>query len=107
MTATSGPTDRRRSQAERALQYVLTEMEGGLNRVRILRTLRERPRNANQVAEALDLDYKTVRHHLNVLREKDLVERGTDGYGAVYLPTDAVRRCWDTVEDIADRLRGA
>jgi DNA-binding transcriptional ArsR family regulator len=106
MTAGHNPTDNS-GQAERVLQYVLEEMEGGLNRVRILRTLREQPRNANQLAEALDLDYKTVRHHLELLREKDLVERSSDGYGAVYLPTETVKRCWDTVERIADRLRGA
>ncbi len=53
---------------EAVLWYVLTGTRGGENRVRILKTVEEQPRNANQLAETLDLDYKTVRHHLDVLR---------------------------------------
>ncbi len=54
---------------EGALWYVLTGTRGGTNRVRLLRALDKRPRNANQLADDLDLDYKTVRHHLDVLVE--------------------------------------
>ncbi|NIC00613.1 winged helix-turn-helix domain-containing protein [Halobacterium sp. R2-5] len=89
---------------EAALWYVLTGTRGGPNRVRILRAVAERPRNANQLAEDLDLDYKTVRHHLDVLVDNDIVEASGDDYGAVYLPTDAVRDHWDTVEEIMEEV---
>lgn len=85
---------------EGVLWYVLTGTRGGPNRVRILRALAERPRNANQLAADLDLDYKTVRHHLGVLEENDVVRDSGDDYGAVYLPTDRTRHHWDVVEDI-------
>lgn len=85
---------------EGVLWYVLTGTRGGRNRVRILRELAERPRNANQLAEDLDLDYKTVRHHLEVLVDNDVLESSGDEYGAVYLPTDRARHHWDTVEAI-------
>ena len=87
---------------EGVLWYVLTGTRGGPNRVRILRTVDERPRNANQLAEDLDLDYKTVRHHLDVLMDNDMVTSSGDDYGAVYLPTDRVRNYWDTVEQIME-----
>ena len=85
---------------EAVLWYVLTGTRGGLNRARILRAIDERPRNANQLAEALDLDYKTVTHHLGVLEENDVLEKSGDEYGAIYLPTDRARHHWDTIEDI-------
>jgi len=85
---------------EGVLWYVLTGTRGGTNRVRILQALDERPRNANQLAEDLDLDYKTVRHHLDVLMDNDIVENSGDDYGAVYLPTERVRANWETVEEI-------
>ncbi|MFC6835343.1 ArsR/SmtB family transcription factor [Halomarina ordinaria] len=85
---------------EAALWYVLTGTRGGPNRARILWTLRQRPRNANQLAETLDLHYETVRHHLDVLQDNDVVTRGGEGYGAVYLPSERVRQQWDVVESI-------
>jgi len=89
---------------EAALWFVLTGTRGGPNRVRLLRAVAERPRNANQLAEDLDLDYKTVRHHLDVLVGNDIVQSSGDDYGAVYLPTDAARDHWDTVEEIIEEV---
>lgn len=89
---------------EGALWYVLTGTRGGKNRVRLLRALDERPRNANQLAENLDLDYKTVRHHLDVLADNGVVRDSGDDYGAVYLPTDRTRQHWDTVEQIIEQV---
>ena len=85
---------------EAVLWYVLTGTRGGRNRIRILRALDERPRNANQLAEDLDLDYKTVRHHLEVLEDNGILEDSGDDYGAIYLPTDRARKHWETVEEI-------
>ncbi|SEO97474.1 transcriptional regulator, ArsR family [Halogranum amylolyticum] len=89
---------------EGVLWYVLTGTRGGKNRVRLLQALDERPRNANQLAEDLDLDYKTIRHHLDVLMENDVVENSGNGYGTVYLPSDRVRNNWDTVETIITKV---
>jgi len=82
------------------LWYVLTGTRGGDNRARVLAAVAERPRNPNRLAEALDLDYKTVRHHLDVLVEHDIVASSGDEYGAVYGPTDRAREHWGVVEEI-------
>lgn len=89
---------------EAVLWQVLAGTRGGPNRARLLRALDERPRNANQLAEDLDLAYKTVRHHLDVLEENDVIESTDQNYGAIYLPTDRTRTHWDTVEEIIDQL---
>jgi len=86
---------------EGVMWYVLAGTRGGENRARILAAIDERPQNPNQLAEALDLDYTTVRHHLDVLADNGMVERAGEGYGAVYLPSDRVRDHWDIVEQIA------
>lgn len=88
---------------EAALWYVLTGTRGGENRIRLLRALDERPRNANQLADDLDLDYKTVRHHLDVLMDNDVVQNSGDDYGTVYLPTPRARQHWETIETIMER----
>ncbi|TYL39134.1 ArsR family transcriptional regulator [Natronococcus pandeyae] len=89
---------------EAVLWYVFTGTRGGPNRVRLLRALDERPRNANKLAEDLDLDYKTVRHHLEVLVDNDVVESSGNEYGAVYVPTDRVDHHWETVEEIMGKV---
>ncbi|MWG35489.1 ArsR/SmtB family transcription factor [Halomarina oriensis] len=85
---------------EAALWYVLTGTRGGTNRARILRAIHDRPQNANRLAERLDLDYKTVRHHLDVLQDNGIVTVGGEDYGAVYLPSERVRQEWAVVERI-------
>lgn len=89
---------------EGVLWYVLTGTRGGANRARILRAIEERPRNANQLADDLDLDYKTVRHHLDVLMDNDIVTSSGDDYGAVYLTTDRADHHWETVEEIIEQV---
>jgi DNA-binding transcriptional ArsR family regulator len=89
---------------EGVLWYLLAGARGGPNRCRILRALSDRPRNANQLAEDLDLDYTTVRHHLDLLLEHDLVDAEGDGYGTVYLLSDRVEDDWETVEGVIQEV---
>ncbi|WP_121822075.1 winged helix-turn-helix domain-containing protein [Halostella salina] len=91
---------------EGVLWHLLASSRGGPTRVRILRALDDRPRNANELAERLDMDYTTIRHHLDVLLENNVVERSGDEYAAVYLCTDQVRANWDVVEEIFETVDG-
>lgn len=89
---------------EDVLWYLLASSRGGPSRVRIVRAIDERPRNANQLADALDLDYTTIRHHLDVLAENNVVRSSGGDYAAVYLFTDSAKAHWDTVEEILDTV---
>lgn len=89
---------------EGVLWHLLASSRGGPSRVRIVRALDERPRNANELAEHLDLDYTTVRHHLDVFLENNVVRRTDDDYAAVYLFTEQVETHWGTVEDILETV---
>ncbi|MFB6282173.1 MAG: ArsR/SmtB family transcription factor [Haloferacaceae archaeon] len=89
---------------EARLWYVLTGTRGGPNRIRIVEAVDEHPRNANRLAEELDLHYETVQHHLDVLTENGVLESSGDEYGAVYLPTDRARNHWDLVEEIVEQV---
>lgn len=86
------------------LWYVFASTRGGENRARLLRAIDDRPRNANKLAEELDLDYTTVRHHLDVLEENNIVTASGDEYGAVYLPSEQCRTNWETVEEVLDTV---
>ena len=85
----------------KVLWWLIGGSRGGRNRFRILRTLEREPMNANQLATELDLDYKTVRHHLDLLVENDVIESVGDGYGDVYFLTDRMEQNVDVLEEIA------
>jgi DNA-binding transcriptional ArsR family regulator len=90
---------------DKRLWYLLAGTRGGLNRGRILKTLRERPLNANDLSGRLGLDYKTVRHHLDVLRENDCVMTlGSEGYGLLYTLSPRLQSHFEDFEAIWRRL---
>ncbi|WP_276259723.1 winged helix-turn-helix domain-containing protein [Haloglomus litoreum] len=89
---------------EKALWYLIAGTRGGQNRARIVRLLDERPRNANQLADELEVDYNTVRHHLDKLAEHDVVETGGGEYGKLYFLTDRFERNRETFEEITKHL---
>jgi len=89
---------------ESVLWYMLTGARGGPNRIRILQALQTRPWNAHQLAEELELDYTTVRYHLDVLMDHALVTNSGGSYGTVYELTDAVEEHWAVVERIVEAV---
>lgn len=74
------------------LQYLVTGTRGGHDRARILRALDAGPMDPTQLAEHLDSDRESVRHHLDVLVENGVLERQHADDGVVYRQTDRTRR---------------
>ena len=89
---------------EKALWYLLAGTRGGENRARLIRAIDERPRNANQLSDALGLEYNTVRYHLAKLEDHDVVETGGDEYGELYFLSDRFERHRAEFETITDQM---
>jgi DNA-binding transcriptional ArsR family regulator len=62
------------------------------------------PSNANQLAEHLDLDYKTIRHHLDLLVKHEVVVPQGEGYGTVYFVSDDIEASFDNFREIWERI---
>jgi PAS domain S-box-containing protein len=72
-------------QFERRLTYLLHKKKGGENRIRLLNVLREQPLNLNQLAVNLNLNYRTIKHHVDILLKEDLISTANKGsYGSVF-----------------------
>ena len=83
------------------LWYILAGTRGGYNRIRIIEALAERPYNANQLCEKLEMDYRTIRHHLKVLIDNDVLARPAgDAYGSMYFLSGNMERNMGTFEEI-------
>lgn len=87
---------------ETDLWYLIAGIRGGENRVRIVQLLDDRPHNANQIAGKLDLSYNTVRYHLDLFCDHDIVESGGQEYGELYFLTDRFERHRDVFETITE-----
>ncbi|NIO20861.1 MAG: ArsR family transcriptional regulator [Candidatus Aenigmarchaeota archaeon] len=89
----------------RILWYVLAGTRGGLMRIRIIELIKDRPYNANQIKEALKVDYKTVQHHLKVLLENKILTTSEEKkYGSVYFLSPLVEKHAEIIDEIRTKL---
>lgn len=92
----------------RSLKYLLGWLiagtRGGPTRAKILLALKEMPQNANQLATVLKMDYKTMRHHLEVLEKNRLITSVGDRYGATYFLSQAMEENFGLFEEIMTKI---
>lgn len=90
---------------KRLLWWLIAGTKGGLNRARIIMILHDRPYNANQLTEQLGLDYKTVQHHLKVLKKNDIITTAGDKkYGAMYFLSDLMETHYEIFREIWEQI---
>jgi DNA-binding transcriptional ArsR family regulator len=92
------------SVVRRILWWVITGNRGGVNRARIILTLKAQPLNANQLAQRLGMDYKTVRHHLSVLLKNRLILEVGEGYGSMYFLSPELEHDYEEFVKIWEKL---
>jgi DNA-binding transcriptional ArsR family regulator len=92
----------------RSLKYLLGWLiagtRGGPTRAKIIETLKETPQNANQLATALKMDYRTIRHHLKVLEKNKIVTTAGEGYGTTYFLSPVMEDNYALFEEIVKRM---
>lgn len=93
---------------DKRLWHLIVGTRGGLNRAKIIHLLKARPYNANALAATMQLDYKTVRHHLKVLIENNIVMASRDQtYGTLYFLTPRLQTHFSDFLEIWDKLNEA
>ena len=92
----------------RSLKYLLGWLiagtRGGPTRAKIIEALKESPQNANQLATLLKMDYKTMRHHLDVLEKNRMLTSMGDRYGATYFLSQTLEDNYALFEEIVKKI---
>ena len=105
-TNPSGNGYNRDPRFKRALWYFIGSTRGGVNRAKILELLYSKPANAHQIAKELNLDYKTVVHHLTILTYNGLVIIDKeDSYGATYFLTPIMEDNYPSFIELLSKIR--
>ncbi|MHB1907497.1 MAG: winged helix-turn-helix domain-containing protein [Nitrososphaerales archaeon] len=85
---------------ERILWWLFAGSTGALTRLEVLKAIKEQPRNAQQLTQALNVDYTTVRHHLRVLEQNRLVVSEGAKYGKLYFLSETMESSWGKLDEI-------
>ena len=86
------------------LGWLIAGTRGGTTRARIIETLKETPQNANQLANLLNMDYRTIRHHLKVLQKNRIITSAGEGYGTTYFLSPQMEENYALFEEIVNKI---
>ena len=89
---------------DRELYNLMATRSGGRNTIRIIDEILDKPKNANQIANKLNLDYKTVTYHLDIICGHDYLTREQFGRSYSYFPSDKLIRNIDEYYKIRESL---
>jgi len=91
--------------AKNLLFYVFSGSRGGDNRIRIMNSVQDSPKNANQIANELNLNYRAIQHHLEVLERNNMITKVGDKYGANYFPSVFFESHIETYHEIISKSK--
>lgn len=89
----------------RLVWWLFLSSAGAATRVKMVEAIHSEPRNAQQLALALEVDYSTIRHHLKVLANNHLVEMAGERYGQVYFLSPSLESRWSEFEELTRKVR--
>lgn len=92
--------------AKNLLFFVFASSRGGENRVKIMTALKSSPRNTNQLANDLGLNYRAIQHHLDVLEKNNLITKVGEKYGTTYFPSTFFEDNMKTYDEIVLKTYG-
>jgi len=91
---------------KRILWFLFASTRGGFTRAKIMNLINEIPANANQISTNLNLNYKTVVHHLNVLTKNGLIITDDKGiYGSTYFLTPLMEQNFQLFNEILEKIK--
>ncbi len=85
---------------KQVLLWLVAGSRGGVNRGKIIEAVKRKPLNANQLSNDLGVEYKTIRHHLDVLEENNVVTSLGDHYGKVYFLSQEMEQGYEDFGEI-------
>lgn len=89
----------------RILWYIFAGMRGGPTRIQLVELILARPSNMNQISKELNMDYKTIQHHIKVLTENRIIVSEEKKYGTMFFPSALLEKNKDAFGEIKEKIK--
>ena len=83
---------------------LLISREGGRTTMKILDEILKNPKNANQLSKMLNLNYKTIIHHTNIMQEHKNIKKNKFNKTYYFHPTDKLIKNLDEYYFIKEEM---
>jgi DNA-binding transcriptional ArsR family regulator len=90
--------------SKRDLWFILAGTSRIVNRAKILNLITDTPMTTNQIAIALNLDYKTITHHVKILSKNKLIIKMGKNYEIKYELTQIMKENQSLLNDIFQKI---
>ncbi len=84
--------------------WLIAGSRGGSNRGKIIEAIKKEPLNANQLSVLLGVDYRTIRHHIDVLEKNHMIVEVGEHYGKVFFLSQELEQNYSDFEEIWNRI---
>ena len=74
-------------------------------RARLIQAMRVQPGNMNQLSKRLDVEYRTIQHHIEVLKKNSLVNATGEHYGLTYSLSPWLEAHIEIFDDLCLKLK--
>ena len=85
--------------------HLFGSSRGALNRTRIISQLRNKPSNQHQLSKDLELEYKGIGHHLDVLEKSNLIQKFGSKYASTYFVSPLFEEEASVFDEIVTKLQ--
>ncbi len=93
------------SQESKELAILIMGRNGGRTTMKILDEILIRPSNANQLSKKLNVDYNTIIHHTNIMKEHDFITRNEFNKAYYFQPTEKLIKHIDEYHIIKQKMQ--
>ncbi len=78
--------------------------KGGRTTIRIIDKLLIQPYNINQLSKELNLNYNTIKYHVELIVKSEFLVGGEAKYGCLYFPTEKLKNNLKEYEQIKNYI---
>ncbi len=85
--------------------FLFASTRGANTRIKIIKLLKSQPYNTHQLSQEISMDYKAVKHHLDVLVKNNIVTKFNATYGAAYYLSPLFEENQEIFDEIATKMQ--